>query len=65
MRSRVAREFRAERIESLAAGGFDQVLDAPAGDERGTVALTNGPLDPRRSLAELGVKDPCALPHKA
>jgi hypothetical protein len=65
MRSRVAREFRAERIESLAAGGFDQVLDAPAGDERGTVALANDPLDPRRSLAELGVEDARMFPDEA
>ncbi len=65
MRGRVAREFRAERIESLAGGGLRQVLDAPARDERGTVALANDPLDPRPSLAELGVEDACTLPHKA
>ena len=57
MRGRVAREFRAKRIEPLAGGGLDQVLGAPAGDKRGTVALANDPLDPRRSLAELSVKD--------
>ena len=65
MRGRVAREFRAKRIESLAGGGLRQVLDAPARDERGTVALANDPLDPRRSLAELSVKDACMLSHKA
>ena len=65
MRGRVAREFRAKRIESLAGGGLHQVLDAPARDKRGTVALANDPLDPRRSLAELSVEDACMLPHKS
>src|ERR1700722_20183618 len=65
VRSRVAREFRAERIESLARGGLHQVLDAPARDKRGTVALTNDPLDPPRSLAESSVKDACMLPYKS
>src|SRR5271155_4620224 len=65
MRSRVAREFRAKRIESLAGGRLHQVLDAPARDKRGTVAFANDPLDPRRSLAELSVKDACMLHHKS
>ena len=65
MRSKIAREFRAKRIESLAGGGLSLILDPPARDERGTVALANEPLDARRSLAELGVKDACMLPHKA
>ena len=65
VRGRVAREFRAKRIESLAGGGLRQILDAPARDKRGTVALANDPLDPRRSLAELGLEDACTLRHKA
>ena len=65
MRGRVAREFRAKRIESLAGGRLHQVLGAPARDERGTVALANDPLDPRHSLAELSVEDACMLPHKS
>src|SRR5580704_487279 len=65
MRSGVAREFRAKRIESLAGGGLHEVVGAPARDERGTVALANDPLDPRPGLAELGVEDACTLPHIA
>src|ERR1700722_18563907 len=65
MRSRLAREVCAERIESLAGGGLRQVLDGPARDARGTAALANDPHDPRPSLAELGVEDACTLPHKA
>ena len=65
MRGRIAREFRAKRIESLAGGGLHQVLSAPARDKRGTVALANDPLDPRRSLAELSVKDARMLPHES
>jgi hypothetical protein len=65
MRSGIAREFGAERIESLAGGGLRQVLDAPAGKKRGTVALANEPLDRRRGLGELGVEDACVLPNKA
>src|SRR5580704_372844 len=61
----IASEFRAKRIESLAGGGVHQVLDAPARDKRGTVALTDGSLDPGPSLAELGVEDACTLPHIA
>src|SRR5271166_4272736 len=61
----VAREFRAKRVESLAGGGLNQVINAPARDERGTVALANGPLNRRRGLAELSVKDACMLPHKS
>ena len=34
MGGRVAREFRAKRIESLAGGGLHQVLGAPARDKR-------------------------------
>ena len=65
MRGRVAREFSAKRIESLAGGWLRQILHAPARDKRGTIALANGPLDPRPSLAELGVEDACTLSHKA
>src|SRR3984957_4390422 len=57
VRGRVAREFRAKRIESLAGGGLHEVVGAPARDERGTVALANDPLDPRPGLAEPGVED--------
>ena len=42
-----------------------QVLNPPARDKRGTVALANDPLDRRRGLAELSVKDSCMLPHKS
>ena len=65
VRSRLAREFRAKRIESLSGGGLHEILSAPARDKRGTVALANDPLDSRRSLAERGVKDACMLPHEA
>ena len=65
MRSRVAREFRAERLESLAGGGLHQVINTPARDERGTVALANDPRNRRRGLAELSVKDACMFPHKS
>ncbi len=65
VRGWVAREFRGKRAEPLAAGGLRQILDAPARDQRGTVAFANGPLDPRRSLAKLRVKNACMLPHKA
>src|SRR5580704_18812298 len=65
VRGRVAREFRAKRIESLTGGGLRQVVGAPAWDKRGTVALADGSLDPRPSLAELGVEDACTLPHIA
>ena len=65
MRSRVAREFGAKRIEPLAGGGLDQVLGAPARDKRGTVALANDPLDPRCSLAELSVEDACLVHRKS
>src|SRR5882757_3021137 len=65
MRSRLAREFRAERIESLAGGGLHEVFGAPARHKRGTVALANDPLDPRRSLAEGSLEDACMLAHKS
>src|ERR1700692_1814826 len=65
VRGRVAREFRAKRIESLAGGGLPQVLDAPARDKRGAVALANDPLDPRRSLAERSLEEACMLPYKS
>ena len=64
MRSRIAREFRAKRIESLAGGGLSLILDAPARDKRGTVALANDPLDPRHGLAVLSLKEACTLPHE-
>jgi hypothetical protein len=64
MRSRIAREFRAKRIEPLAVGGLRQVLHAPAGNKRGPVALANDPLEPGRSFAELGVEDACMLRYE-
>ena len=64
VRSRVAREFGAKPIEPAPRGGLDQVLGAPPRDERRTLALANDPLDPRRGLAELGVKDAGALATK-
>ena len=57
MRGRIARKFSGKRIEALSGSRLRQVLNAPAGDKRGTLALTNDPLDPRRSLAELSIKD--------
>src|SRR5579871_4322521 len=60
MRSGIAREFRAKRIESGPAGGLRQVLDAPPRDQRGTFTLPDEPLDPGSGLAELSVKDPGA-----
>ena len=42
-----------------------QVLGAPARDKRCTVALANDPLDPRRSLAELSLKDSCIFPDES
>src|SRR5271157_3020799 len=65
MRARVAREFRAKRVESLAGGRLHQVLSAPARDKRGTVALANEPLDRGHGLAELSVEDACTLPHES
>ena len=65
MRGRVARQFRRERVESLAGGWLRQVLSAPARDKRGTVALANEPLDHGHGLAELGVEDTCVLPHES
>jgi hypothetical protein len=49
----------------LSGGGLRQVLDAPAGDKRGALALANDPLDPLRSLAELSVKDACMRTDKS
>ena len=65
MRGRIAREFSAKRIESLAGGRLRQVLNAPAGDKRGTLALANDPLDPRRRLAELSIKDAGMRSHES
>ena len=65
MRRWVTRQFRAKRLEALPGGGLRQILGAPARDQRGTVALANGPFDPRGGLAELGVEDACTRPHKA
>ena len=65
MRGRIAREFGAQRIELLAGGGLRQVLNAPAGDKRGTLALANDPLDRRRRLAGLSIKDAGMRSHKS
>ena len=65
MRGRIAREFGPQRIESLAGGGLRQVLNAPAGDKRGTLALANDPLDRRRRLAGLSIKDAGMRSHES
>ena len=64
MRSKIAREFRAKRIESLAGGGLSLILDPPARDERGTVALANDPLDPATALPYSASKRPACFPTK-
>jgi hypothetical protein len=64
VRGRIAREFGAQRIESLSAGWLRQVFDAPAWDKRGAVALANDPLNPRHGLAVLSLEEACMLPHK-
>ena len=54
---------RGKRAEPLASGGLHQVLYAPAGDKRRTIALANEPFDHRHGLAELSVaKTPACFP---
>ena len=65
MRRRVACKFNGKRIEALSGSRLRQVLNAPAGDKRGTLALANDPLDPRRRLAELSIKDAGMRSHKS
>ena len=64
MRSGVAREFRAKRIELLAGGGLRQVLALQPGTSAEPSLSRMIRSIPAAGLAELGVEDACTLPDK-